>query len=267
VEIDIAYSNCNRINFIPPTSSTAMKIIPSEEFELSVRPIYERVFQFFESHGVLTVVPSKSFDIMRFMYDDYEAFEIKPDCLMKLLADISTAMGDSYIYLSFPLTSDEFTHEELPRHFIATIDEVIEFSVGALEAKAGSLLRENRAEKVEKSYFYPDSLIYSSQGSWAVFASIDHYGWLATSKGIFTQLENKYFDIDMEFERQFLDYMIIDNQLPLDWKYKIGDDQEFCVGWLREIILYMCKKDANLDEGIDITEAYRTILRSGSRLK
>jgi hypothetical protein len=235
-----------------------MKIISSEEFELSVRPIYNRVFQFFETQDDTMLFPSKNFNIMRFIYNDHEGLDIKPDGLMRLLANISIEMGDSFIYLSFPFTTDEFTQKELPRHFIVTIDEVINLSGDVLEARAGRLLSENKPKP--KEYFCPEPLIYSPQGLWAVFVSLDHYGWLGTNKDIFAQLENEYFGLNKELERQFFDFIIGDNHLPSDWKYTIGNDREICYGWLREMISYMCRKNADINKDTDIVEAYMTML-------
>lgn len=234
-----------------------MKIISPEDFESSVLSIYEQVFEDCIVYKYATILPSRNFDCMRLLFNEEIPIDIQIH-IWKALSTVTREMGDRLLYLSFPCGGENFTLKQLPRHFSCTVDEFDELGTGGLVAEAQYLLFERR--KKHGQTFCPEPIIYSSQGLWAVHTTLDFCGWLAMKKNILNRIRSVYPEFDKEIERQLFDTIRVGYRLPIEWKYKLGEDREICTDWLRDLIKYMCQIDFDSDDNIDLIETYRKML-------
>ncbi len=234
-----------------------MKIISPEDFESSVLSIYEQVFEDCIVYKYATILPSRNFDCMRLLFNEELPIDIQIN-IRNALANITKEMGDRLLYISFPWAGEDFNLKQVPRHFSFTIDEFQEYGLVYLVDEAQDLI-DRKIEKYRRT-FWPEPIIYSSQGLWAVHTTLDFCGWLAMRKNILSRIRSVYPEFDEELERQLFDTIRLGKGLPTEWKYRLGEDREICTDWLRDLIKYMCQIDFDSDDNIDLIETYRKML-------
>jgi hypothetical protein len=108
--------------------------------------------------------------------------------------------------------------------------------------------------------YFSSPLIYSPQGFWATLTGIIYYGSIGMTKEFLARLRKGYPELDEDMEWQLWDFIIWYNELADDWQYEIGQYREICSLWFRGIIKYLCRKESNLYEDIDLIETYRNLI-------
>jgi hypothetical protein len=233
----------------------AMEIISSEEFELTVAPLFNR--------GLTTVVDigdqksrliSQRFDYIKVISNPYSVwFDIEPIELQRAIINAASRMGDDFVCLSFVGYSD-IVEPNVPLNFKFPIEELFQKKINLLKMQVEAYLKE----------FFGNVLYYSPQGLWAATTEMECYGTLGMTKDFLALVRNIYPQLDEELDRQLFDFIRWCNGLDDEWTYtKVGDD-EVCEGWCRGWLEYMCRIDISnhytkLNSDPDVIDIYRDL--------
>ena len=230
-----------------------MEIVPLEELESKVIPLLNELTEHVKLDDYYYRFISRKFDYLKVISNPYgQYYCIEPIKLQQSLSNVSSMMGDSYIYMSF-VGYDDVVEQNTPLNFKFLCEELLFRDIDSL------------IEEVRKitGLIFTSVLVYSSQGLWATLTGIDCYGTIGMSKQFLNLMRIIYPQLDTELDKQLLDFIAWCGGLPDEWEYTVLEDH-VCYGWCRGMMEYLCKRDIDQDiksnENImDIIEAYRNI--------